>query len=212
MSDNVVFIVANKKKTSANISGLKYFPDCTVSVSHSFENDVTEHAVEDGASFSDHIQNKNKTFSVSGIYNTKGLNIYTGDNISQDNRIADAYSFLVSLRDERKTFTLVSKYDVYPDCVVRSLRFPLAPTDGNTLLFEMDLVQIRKSKLEQVNIVAVQNVIEAKKDDASVTSNGGRTPTNQMVSIAAGVDTDFGFAGDLITLTKNLFSSTGDTP
>lgn len=209
MADDIVFIVANKKKVNPNVSGVKYFPDCTLSVTHSFDNDVTEHPVEDGTSFSDHIQNKNKTFSVSGVYNAKSINLYAGDNISQDNRVADAYSFLTSLRDERKTFTLVSRYDVYPDCVVKSLRFPLAPTDGNTLLFEMDLVQIRKASVDQVNIVATQNVADFKKDSASRTTNEGKKPV-QQISIAQGIVDSTEEGTDLLSQALRFFR--GDNP
>lgn len=209
MADNIVFIVANKKKISSGLSGLKYFPDCTISISHTFDNDVTEHAVEDGESFTDHVQKKNKMFSVSGVYNAKGLSVYAGDNISQDNRVADAYTFLTSLRDDRKVFTLVSKYDVYPDCVVKSLKFPVAPTDGNTLLFEMDLVQVRKAKLEQVNIITVQNVIDSKKDDASSTSNKGKTPTEQRISLIKGILADSSQATNILEQSSNLVTKGG---
>lgn len=181
MADSIVFIVANKK-SSSQLGGLQYFPDCTVSISHTFDNDVTEHTVEDGSSFTDHIQNKNAMFSVSGIYNTVSFNKYLGDTLNQQDRVTNAYKFLKGLRDDRKTFTLVSKYDVYKDCTIKSLRFPVAPTDGNTLLFEMDIVQVRKSKLELVNIVTVANVIESKQDDASNSSVSGKNPTDEKAT------------------------------
>jgi hypothetical protein len=208
MADSISFIVANKKKSNANVDGIKYFPDCTVSISHTFDNEVTEHAIENGASFSDHSQRKNNKFSVSGVYNTKSLNVYTGDNISQDNRIPDAYSFLVNLRESRSRFTLVSKYASYPNCTITSLRFPVAPTDGNTLLFEMDISQIRLSSLEQVNIVVVDNVTDSKKDDAAATSNNGRTPTQVQNSLLKDVFSDLKGAGNLAEVTRGVVNGT----
>ena len=208
MSNNIVFIVANKRQISNSVSGLKYFPDCTISVSHTFDNEVTEYAVEDGTSVSDHVQNKNGMFSVSGIYNARPLDYYVGDQINPQNRIADAYTFLKRLRDDRNTFSLVSRYDVYEDCVVKSLKFPLAPTDGNTLIFEMDIVQVRKAKLEQVNIVAVQNVIDSKKDDAASASGVGKVTTKKADTVAKMLLDDFTEAGDVLKVTSDLTKQT----
>lgn len=218
MADSIVFIVANKKKGGASVEGMKYFPDCTVSISHTFDNDVTEHAVEQGGQFSDHVQVKNNMFSVSGIYNAKGIDIYAGDTIGQQSRVEDAYSFLKSLRDDKKLFTLISKYDSYNNCTIKSLRFPVAPTDGNTLIFEMDVTQIRPAKVDVVTLVATTLIADSKKDDASKVTNSGKSTTNTVTgedlqSIFAGIDDATSSAKDTLELSLDLVNqSSGGTP
>lgn len=172
---SITFIVANKFAAgNAEIAGEKYFADCTVSISHNFSNSVTEHPVETGVSFSDHVQLQNNKFNVSGIFGQYGLNDYQADTLTRGSeRIQQAYKFLRRLRDERLTFTLVSKYETYPDCVVESLTIPVNADGSNSLYFDMSIVQIRKATTESVNLV-ISNVIDSKKDSASGTTNGGK--------------------------------------
>lgn len=172
---SITFIVANKFAAgNTEIAGEKYFADCTVSISHNFSNSVTEHPVETGVSFSDHVQLQNNKFNVSGIFGQYGLNDYQADTLTRGGeRIQQAYKFLRRLRDERLTFTLVSKYETYPDCVVESLTIPVNADGSNSLYFDMSIVQIRKATTESVNLL-ISNVIDSKKDSASGTTNGGK--------------------------------------
>jgi hypothetical protein len=176
----ITFIVANKFKAGVSeIAGEKYFADCTVSISHDFSNSVTEHPVETGVSFSDHVQLRNNRFTVSGIFGQYGINDFQADTLSRGlDRIPEAYKFLRRLRDERLTFTLVSKYDTYYDCIVESLSIPATPESSNSLYFDINIVQIRKATTETVNLITVAKVIDSKKDAASAKSNGGKQ-TNQ---------------------------------
>jgi hypothetical protein len=195
----ITFIVANKFKAGVSeIAGEKYFADCTVSISHDFSNTVTEHPVETGVSFSDHIQLKNNRFTVSGIFGQYGLNDYQADTLSRGlDRIQQAYKFLRRLRDERLTFTLVSKYDTYYDCVVESLNLPVSAESSNSLYFDMQVVQIRTAATESINLVSVAKVIDNKKDSASTTVNGGKTTSNEKQSVAKSTGNYLGL-GDLL--------------
>lgn len=183
---SITFIVANKFAAgNTEIAGEKYFADCTVSISHDFSNSVTEHPVETGVSFSDHVQLKNNRFSVSGIFGQYGLNDYQADTLTRGSeRIQQAYKFLRRLRDDRLTFTLVSKYETYPDCVVESLTIPVNADGSNSLYFDMSIVQIRKATTESVNLV-ISNVIDSKKDGASGTTNGGKKSTVEVTNLEA---------------------------
>jgi hypothetical protein len=196
----ITFIVANKFKAGVSeIAGEKYFADCTVSISHDFSNSVTEHPVETGVSFSDHVQLKNNRFQVSGIFGQYGINDFQADTLSRGlDRIPEAYKFLRRIRDERLTFTLVSKYETYYDCVVESLSIPAAPESSSSLYFDMNIVQIRKATTETVNLITVAKVVDSKKDTASSTSNGGKQikslaarGTDQVGSYAEGVSSYF---------------------
>lgn len=180
---SITFIVANKSKNT-EIAGEKYFTDSTVSITHDFSNSVTENPVEDGVSFSDHVQVKNNRFTVSGVFGAFSVNNYAADTLSQDKeRIKEAYAFLTNLRNNKTVFTLVSMYDVYENCVIESLSIPVNTESSSSLYFDMTLVQIRKASVQSTNLVRVENVITAKKDDAASTSNGGKTSTSSESSI-----------------------------
>ncbi len=179
---SITFIVANKSGNS-EIAGEKYFTDTTVTITHDFSNSVTEHPVETGVSFSDHVQVKNNRFTLSGVFGAFTLNQYAGDSIGYGkDRVKDAYTFLTRLRNDREVFTLVSKYDVYENCVIESLSIPVNADSATSLYFDLNIIQIRVASTESVSLVKVENVIAPKKDDASGTSNGGKT-TNQETGV-----------------------------
>lgn len=181
MADDIVFIVANKRSAD-NRQGTKYFPDCVLNITENYENDITENPVETGESFSDHVQNKNKNFTVNGRYNAYALNKYTGDNISHDtDRLQNAYKFLTDLRDNKTIFTFVSKFNSFPDCVLRSLSVNITPENNGTLEFTLNITQIRRSTTSLTNIVQVSTVADSKKDDASSNVNRGSAPTSRTV-------------------------------
>lgn len=191
---SITFIVANKSGNS-EIAGEKYFTDTTVNITHDFSNSVTEHPVETGVSFSDHVQVRNNRFTVSGIFGSFSLNQYAGDTISYGKeRIKDAYAFLRRLRDNREVFTLVSKYDVYENCVVESLNIPVSSDNFTSLYFDINIVQIRVATTESTSLVKVDNVIAPKKDDASGTSNGGKT-VNQETGVTYDITKKLSDAG-----------------
>lgn len=180
---SITFIVANKSKNT-EIAGEKYFTDSTVSITHDFSNSVTENPVEDGVSFSDHVQVKNNRFTVNGVFGAFSVNNYAADTLSQDKeRIKEAYAFLTNLRNNRTVFTLVSMYDVYENCVIESLSIPVNAESSSSLYFDMTLVQIRKASVQSTSLVRVENVIAAKKDDAASTSNGGKNSSSRVSAL-----------------------------
>ncbi|QCQ57961.1 hypothetical protein Barba22A_gp110 [Rheinheimera phage vB_RspM_Barba22A] len=188
---DVVLILANKMQADKlGLGGTFLLPDCTLSIDHKFENDVTEHPIDRGSSVSDHVVNKNVTFSVSGVYNTYSLQKYVQDGVSTQNRVADAYKKLLDLRNSKQQFTLVSRYDIYQNCVVKSLSIPVAPTDGNTLIFSMEITQVRVSQpFRQVTLVQLEDVSEQFVDAAQLKKEAGtkqrtKTSTTPIVNQA----------------------------
>lgn len=178
---STVFVLTDKRKNAGiDTSGSKYFLDCTVSVSHDFNNSVTEHPVETGASFTDHVQRMNNTHNVVGQFSGIPLIKYTGDTLPLQNRLAEAYKFLMDLRDNAIRFTIVSKYDVYNDCVIENLNIPVDSDGEFSLKFSMTLKQIRLANTELTNIVQTDLVRPDKVDDASQRSDTGKTNTNKQ--------------------------------
>jgi len=210
MSD-ITFIVANKKSNSAadSVVGSRYFSDCTISIQHSFPNAVTEHPVETGESFSDHVQEQNARFTVSGIFSDIPLNAYNGDSLPQLNRMKAAYDFLRSLRKAGTKFTLVSKYDTYPNCVIESLDIPSDTEGVVTLRFDLSIVQIRTANVTSVNIVQTDNVADFKKDDATKANNSGKKNTSESgrTSVAKQIANEY---DNGVKLVENLFGVSED--
>jgi ribosome-associated toxin RatA of RatAB toxin-antitoxin module len=155
---SVVFIAMNKKATYNLPDSVLLFPDCTTSLDHTFENDVTEHAVELSGSFTDHVQVKNNQFSISGVYSENPFNKNVSDSIPFADRLQQAYNFLLDLRNSRRLFTVVSKYASYPNCVIKRLSIPISPDTGNQLVFNMDVTQVRIATSENIRIANVENI------------------------------------------------------
>lgn len=177
---DVFFIVANKRGQDS-VNGIKYFPDCVTNIGHEFKADATELPVEEGVASSDHVQKRNKTFTVSGMYNKYNLYKWAGDSVDEtpQARIQDAYRVLVRLYESSNRFTLVSKYDSYPNCVITNLSIPVTPETGDSLTFTAEIKQLRSSEVQEVNIVQTENVIESKKDDASSSTSVGKKKVGQ---------------------------------
>lgn len=179
---NLVFIVANKRANSniESVAGSKYFTDCTVDIQHEFANTVTEHPVEDGVNFSDHVQRQNNRFTVNGVFSDIPLNGYAGDSLPILERITAAYEFLKKLRDQALTFTLVSKYESYPDCVIENLSIPVTAETSASLHFSMSVVQIRRSKTATTTAILTNRVRADKVDTASSTTDSGKKNTTDV--------------------------------
>jgi len=160
----VVFVLTDKKNNaSIDTSGSKYFLDCTVSISHDFNNSVTEYPVEEGVSFSDHVQRLNNVHTVNGIFSDIPIAQYAGDTLPTQNRLTEAYKLLKDLRDNAVRFTIISKYDRYSDCVIETLNIPVDSEGNFSLKFNMTLKQIRTATTELVNIIQVDKVIPSKQ-------------------------------------------------
>ena len=99
MADDIVFIVQNKSKEQGRTATVKLFTDVTVSISHQFENDVTEFAVERGKDITDNIRNKNNKFTVEGVVTNAPLTQYKDNTVgysSTTNRRQDMYLQLLN--------------------------------------------------------------------------------------------------------------------
>lgn len=178
---SLVFIAANKYTRNAVTASGGFFLDCTVSIQHNFENAVTEYAVEEGVAISDHVQVKNNRFTVNGVYQRKSpLNKFNNDLLPFEDRVQQAYNFLKRIRDTGETITLVSKFEVYENCVVESFNFDSNVANESVLEFSISFVQIRFASTESVNIIDVTRVTPPKQDDAAVTTDEGKQQTESV--------------------------------
>lgn len=178
---DVVFITANKRANQGFEAEVKGFTDCTTSITHTFQNEVSELPIETGEAVSDHIQKKNNKFSIQGVYDRFSLVQYKEDAISYEDRLNKAYAFLLGLRDNKTVFTLITNLDVYENCAVSNLVFTTTPETSNSLSFSMDVTQIRTATVQRVNIVQVAKVVDSKKADAASSTPAGKQKTDTIL-------------------------------
>lgn len=187
MADSIVFVIANKRSYAADTESTLLFTDCTVSIDHKFENEITEHPVDGDSNIADHIVNKNVVISFSGIYSAYNLTQYNGDSVPAENRVAEAYSKLLALRNNKQKFSVVSRYDIYNNCVVKSLSIPIAADGGNSLIFSMEVQQIRVTdKFDTVTLVRTEDISQEYADAAALKLSAGnkqKTRTSSSSSV-----------------------------
>ena len=181
---DIAFIVANKAKRQGYVADVKAYTDCTVSITHNFNNNVTRLATEEDADFNDHIQKTSNEFEVTGVFSSATFNSYAGDVISTTDRVIAAYRFLRNLRDNQSVFTFITNLDVFPDCTIEALQLPITPETANSLFFTMKLVQLRKIKTESVLFIQKPLVRDDKKDDAASNEGSGTKKTKDVYSTA----------------------------
>ena len=182
---DIAFIVANKAKQQGYAAAVKAYTDCTVNITHNFNNNVTRLATEEDADFNDHIQKTSNEFEVTGVFSSATFNSYEGDVVSTTDRVLSAYRFLRNLRDDKSVFTFITNLDVFPDCTIESLQLPITPETANSLFFTMKLVQLRKVRTENVLFIQKPLVREDKRDDAASNEGSGTKKTKDVYRPAA---------------------------
>jgi hypothetical protein len=181
---DIAFIVANKAKRQGYAADVKAYTDCTVNITHNFNNNVTRLATEEDADFNDHIQKTSNEFEVTGVFSSATFNSYAGDVVPTTDRVVAAYRFLRNLRDNKSVFTFITNLDVFPDCTIEALQLPITPETANSLFFTMKLVQLRKIKTESVLFIQKPLVRDDKKDDAASNEGSGTKKTKDVYSTA----------------------------
>lgn len=196
MADDIVFIVQNKKKEEGREASIKLFTDVTTNINHQFDNDITAFPVERGKDITDNIRVRNNRFTVEGIVADASLTYYNGNSVGYDgisSRRQDMYNQLLSIRNNKSKFTLVTGLDAYEGCVIKSFSVPVTPDNASLFTFKIDIEQIREVYTNTVNVV-VADVSTVKKDDAAKTTNqGDNTPT------------EIGFADDFWSKIENYY-------
>lgn len=173
--------------------------DLLIDESHSIEFDIAEHAVENGSSVSDHINERLRSVQVTGLFTNHPINWKTSGYVNEDgsvNRSVDAVKYdgnemtgnrsrdlkldqLKKLARERKPVRLVTSLEVYEEMVVESLSYDRGPDDGESIKFTIKLREIKTARLMVAKSNAVWNPpspksqeTEAQKKMADVKKGG----------------------------------------
>lgn len=120
---------------------------------------VTSYPVEDGFNVSDHVQIKNRTFSLSGVISETPIR----DNAVQDllysagvngTRVAQALLYLEKIMDSRQTISLVTESKIYDNIILKGISVDYKDEFGQT--FSLDFEQVRIVNSKSVNIIATK--------------------------------------------------------
>ena len=159
--------------------------DLLIDESHSIEFDVADHAVENGSSISDHIQERLRKVSVTGLFTNHPIGSKGGAYVNEDGSIkreADTVKMdgaemtgnrsrdlkldqLKKLARERRPVRLVTSLEVYEEMVVERLSYDRGPDDGESIKFTIELREIKTATLRKNVSNAVWNPPKPESQD-----------------------------------------------
>lgn len=161
--------------------GLDVLPfDLLVDESHSIEFDVAEHAVENGSSTADHITERLRRVSVTGMFSNHSIKGKKSGYVSEDGEVNEeadeinidglsgvtnsSYVRFKKLKEIARRKNPVQLYTALEDfelenisMVIESISYDRGPDDGESIKFTMKLKEIRRAKLQTVYVDGAWN-------------------------------------------------------
>lgn len=134
--------------------------DAALSEAHTFEQEVTEHPVEESSPVADHVRAKPRPLTLEGMVSNsplrskaelQGLDLAPSRGGQLAGRLSTAYAALLSL--EGKTVDVVTSLEVYRDMALRRLDIPRNAGIGDVLHFTASFIAIRRVSSLTVPIV-----------------------------------------------------------
>ena len=178
--------------------------DLLIDESHSLDFDIPEHAVEDGSSISDHVQERLRSVQITGLFtnhpiggkksgyvNEDGTVNEEPDEISVDGaegrgNIALAnFEKLKEIARRRKPVRLVTSLEVYEEMVFESIPYSRGPDDGESIKFTAKLREVRTAKVSTVRRDGVWNPPTPK---TQATDAGKKMAENNKAGKATAVE------------------------
>lgn len=136
--------------------------DLLVDESHTLEFEASDHPIENGAVITDHVTQKLRTCTVTGMFTNfpdrnefgESTDGYTGVQVSdgtpvKDNRARDMFIALENLAMQRKPVRLVTALHVYPEMIITSLPVKFGADDGESIKFTMTLREFKVAELKK---------------------------------------------------------------
>lgn len=138
--------------------------DLLVEESHTLEFEASDHPIENGAVITDHVTQKLRTCSITGMFtNTPDETEVEGTDVdsyrdakveggtplaynrSRDKMFAD----LEELAMQRKPVRLVTALKVYPEMIITALPVKRTSEDGESIKFQMTLREFKTASLKK---------------------------------------------------------------
>ena len=157
--------------------GLSELPfDLLIDESHGIEFDITDHAVENGSSVSDHVSERLRSVSVTGLFTNHPMGTdrryYVNDDETVNERpdtvniegrqavtntSRERFEKLKEIARRRNQVRLVTAMEVYEAMVIESVSADRGPDDGESIKFTMKLREVKTAKLQAVTVNGTWN-------------------------------------------------------
>lgn len=181
--------------TEIGIDDIRF--DLFIDESHGLEFQLSEHPVQDGSVITDHVTQKLRTCTISGMFtnhsakrranNTKTISIegYESapvlDNVAKNN-----YLKLEDYAKRRLPVRLVTSLITYPKMMITNVKAKRGPDDGECVKFSMTLKEFKTVSLVEVSADYVYrpDTMDADIDKfiASSSNNGLVSATQRQVT------------------------------
>jgi len=181
--------------------------DCITSASINRTATITSHPTELGSPISDHVYFSNITISLSGLvtdfnlYNPQSRTAGGSVFFDADGTIQAAFTspregvieVLTGLYDNRQLVSVVESAKVgdaletYTDCVIKSISKKDSPENGESIMFDLELEQIRLVSLLRVRTttrpVELRTQAEVKAEAAAVAQATAKTTPETTTTV-----------------------------
>lgn len=176
--------------------------DLITEESHKLENDVTTHAVEEGADVTDHIRNKLRTGSITGLISnfslfaservsTAAVSLLQGGSLEdvKKDRVQKAYEFLVELWKKRVPIDIVTVMQVYRNVAITEIEISRDGETGDAQSFQ---ISFQEMNIKKLRIARSEITVQVSKD-MTQEINQQTTPNTDVGRTTA--PTDFRYEG-----------------
>lgn len=186
--------------------------DLIISESHALTSTVSSHPVEDGAAVSDHIKNELRMGSLTGLVSNHSLNRAPEYEIAEAGASTKRPNYGTSLKPweenpaqaawdqmkeqwkKRRLVTIVTALEVYKDVAITNVQTTRTSESGEALEFSISFQQVKKVKLQEVEISASVAPLSMKTDtdkQASVKKNKGQEVAKKVSTTDDGPYTSY---------------------
>ena len=183
----IIASLQNSSTTSyvANYMALSF--DSVPAISMKRTANVTSYPVEDSSEISDHVQIKNRTFSLSGtisetpIRTTQDLLYSSG---VSGTRVAQALVYLDKIIEARQVISLLTEQQVYTNIILKGISCDFKSEYSQT--FVLDFEQIRVASTKSVNVIATKTASTKVTGTTNKTAAPSANLTERVQQVSGG--------------------------
>lgn len=159
--------------------------DSIDSETHDWQRDVTQNPVENGSPVADHIIEKPRNLTVTGMISNSpisGSSIFTSliSGSNTEDAVANAFSTLDALYKSRSLVTIYTRYATYENMVLTSINIPRTPDVGDAIVFTIQATQIRIVSTQTTSLPVGVGVKSQTTSSSSATSSGKAGTSNSL--------------------------------
>lgn len=152
-----------------------------VSEEHDWSSDVTEYAIEAGASdATDNRRKRPRRFAISGMVNDTPINIFeVVQNLVNESRVDSAIQFFKRLYDSSEFVQVTFKHQIYQNCLVESIKWGRSADRGDKIVYTIAFKEVSVVKASLVPLKDSAKAADGspkKEGVGSATQDAGKKP------------------------------------